>query len=94
MVCMIELDAVAVDETDSYVGTEGRDGELFQEIPPDLKMCIPLPLGLICLRWHGFPFRTLTIGTTRSRLVMDLRDLPARLRRFVRKPLSGQRFWS
>ena len=63
---MVELDAIAVDETNGYVGTEGRDGELFQEIPPDLKMCIPLPLGLVCLRRHRFPFRNLTIGTARS----------------------------
>ena len=91
---MVELDAIAVDETNGYVGTEGRDGELFQEIPPDLKMCISLPLGLICLRWRGFPFKTLTIGTAWSRLVMSLRDLPAGFRRFVCESLSEQRFWS
>ena len=29
MVCVVELDAVPIDETDGCIGAEGRDGELF-----------------------------------------------------------------
>jgi len=73
MVCVVELDTVTVDEADSCVRTEGWDGELFQEISSNLKVCILLTFGFACL---GSPFRDLTAGTGRSRLVVHLLRLP------------------
>jgi hypothetical protein len=70
MVCVVELDPVAIDEADGRVGTECGDRELFHEISPNLKMCVLLPLGLVCLRLCGSRFRNLTAGTPRGRLVV------------------------
>ena len=66
MVCVVELDTVPIYQADGYVRTEGRDGELLQEISPDLKVCLLLTVRFICLRFSGRPFCDLTIGPTRS----------------------------
>jgi hypothetical protein len=63
MICMVELDAISVDETDGDVGMEGKDGKLSQEIPPNPNICIPPLFGPICPRSRESPF---DIGTARS----------------------------
>jgi len=83
---MVELDPVPIDQADGRVGTECRDRKLFQEIPPDLQICVLLLIRLACPRSCGF---LLDNGTPRSRLVMRLRRLPDRFLRLIRPPLLG-----
>jgi len=95
MVCVIELDAVAIDESDGCVRTEGRDRELFQEISPNLKVCGFLSFAFVCPRLPEPLFRNPTIGTTRSRPVMYLPCLWIRFERLIHRAFSGRRkVWS
>jgi hypothetical protein len=65
MICMVELDAIAIDEADGCVRTEGRDGELFQEISPNLEICLLLTIGFLSLRFSESPFCNPSTGATR-----------------------------
>ena len=92
MVCVVELDAIAVDEADGCVRTEGGDRELLQEISPDLKIRFLLTVGLVRLRFSGFPSRNPTTrATAGSRPAMPLRCLPTLFRRLIRASFSGRR---
>ena len=82
---MIELDPVAIDQADGCVRTEGRDGELFEQVSPNLKIRVLLLLGLVCLRPPGYPFGWLA---ARSRLVARLGRLPLRIGELFRRPLQ------
>ena len=76
MVCVVELDTIAIHQADGRVRTEGRGGELFQEIPPNLKVCVLLTIRFICLGFLGPPFCNLIVRPTRSRPVMYFLNLP------------------
>ena len=94
MVRVVELDAVAVDEADCCVGMGCRDQEFFQEISPNLKICVRLEFGLVFPRLCRHPFSNLTVGAARSQLVMHLPRLPTRFGRLVHRPLPrASRFW-
>ena len=88
MVCVVELDAIAIDKADCRVRTEGRDGELLQEISPDLKVRSFLAFGFPCL---GFPYSLLcntVADATRSRPAIYLPCLPIGIERLARGSLS------
>lgn len=42
MICMIEVDMIAIDETDGCVRTEGMGRGFFQKTAPDLEICVLL----------------------------------------------------
>ena len=50
VVCVIELDAVTIDESDGRMGAEARDGELFQQVLSDLNGCLGLARRIFLLR--------------------------------------------
>ena len=76
---MVELDTVPIHQADGCVRTKGRGGELFQEISPNLKVCILLTIRFIRPRFSGPPFCSLTTGATRSRPVIHFLYLPTEL---------------
>jgi hypothetical protein len=93
VVCVVELDPITIHEGDGRVRTEGRDGELFQEIPPDLEIRILLMFRFIRLRPPGSLL--LRAATGRSRLVFQLSRLllgGSSAAAFIRSPLLGN--WS
>ena len=96
IICMVELDAIAIHETDGRMRTEGRDGELLQQISPNLKIRILLMFRFICPRLPALLFPSLTVAATcRSRLMMQLLRLPIVLGRFICRPLlRGKSGWS
>ena len=63
VVRMEELNPVPIDQADGRVRTEGGDGELFEEVPSDLKIRILLLLGLLRIRPRGYPFKRSTAGS-------------------------------
>ena len=88
MVCVVELDPIAVDEPDGRVRTEGGDRELLKEVSSDLEICVLL---LFCLSRLGSPCGDLTAGIAWGRRMVRLSYLPARFGGLVRRPLEG---WS
>ena len=91
MVCVVELDTIAIDEADGCMRTEGRDGELFKEISSDLEIRLLLTIRFICLRFSKPCSCNLTAVTTRSRPVVHLLRLPIGFERLIRRPLSRQK---
>jgi len=94
MICMAELDALAIDQSDCCVRTEGGDGKLFQEISSYLEGCILLTLRFVCLVFPGFPSHNPAAAATRSRLVVRFLRLSDRIKLLVRRPFSRQSVWS
>ena len=86
MICVVELDAIAIDEADGCVRTESWDRELFQEVPSDLKICVLLMVGLVGLR---SPCRNFAAGVAWGRLVVRLGRLSGGFVGLVRRPLQG-----
>ena len=83
MICVVELDLIAIDEPDGRVRTEGGDQELLKEVSSDLEIRILLLFRLSRLR---SPCGDLTAGITWGRRVIRLPYLPARFR----GPLQGR----
>ena len=75
MIFVVELDTSTVDGADGFARARCRNRELFQELSPNLNICVFLLLRLVCPRPCGFHCRGPTTGAAWNRPIMCLRYL-------------------